>query len=214
MKAETLLRKASKNDIPFLAKILLLAETSGKELISYRKMFPLSEEELLKGFEIALDNDEPGHGLTYLTFLIAEVDGMPAAAACGYIEGEFGSSNHLMTGALMTGFNTERVIEAYKKNSIFKEVQIAKSYGALQIDSVATLAEYRGKGLFKMIFDEHCRIAILNGCKLLEIQVWAGNDAAVKTYQKLGCVIINEKYLNFTDEDNAGGRLLMTKKLI
>lgn len=189
-----------------------MAETSGTELISYRKMFPCSEEELKKGFEIALDNDQPGHGLTYLTFLIAEVDGRPAAAACGYIEGEHGSSNHLMTGALMTAFGTESVMQGYKGNMKFREVQIPKSNGALQIDSVATLPEYRGKGLFKMIFEEHCRTAVLEGCNLLEIQVWAGNHGAIRTYEKLGCTITNEKYLNFADKD-AGGRLVMSKTL-
>jgi len=213
MKDEIIIRKAKKEDIPFLAKMVLLAETSGSELISYKQMFPVPEKELIRIFEIILDNDQPGHGLTYLSFVIADLDGKQAAAACGYIEGEFGSSNHLMTGALMTGFETELVIEAYKRNSTYKEVQIAKTYGTLQIDSVATLPEFRGKGLFKMIFEEHCRIGRSHDCNQLEIQVWAGNNAAIHTYQKLGCAITNEKYLNF-EEKSGGGRLVMTKKII
>jgi ribosomal protein S18 acetylase RimI-like enzyme len=211
MKNESVLRRATKSDISFLAKIILLAETSGKELISYREMFNIPDKELLKGFEIALDNEQLGHGLTYLTFLVVEIDGVLASASCGYIEGEHGSSNHLMTGALISGFSTEAVIGAFKKNSKFKDVQINKSYEALQIDSVATLADHRGKGLFKLIFDEHCRLAKQQGCKQLEIQVWAGNEGAIAAYKKLGCEITNEKYM--TDNKNDGGRLVMTKKL-
>jgi len=209
---EIVIRKATREDIPFLAKMILLAETSGKELISYRDMFDLPEEELIKGFEIALDNDQLGHGLTYLTFLIAEYEGNKAATACGYVEGEFGSSNHLMTGALITGFGTELVVNAYQINSKFKKVQIAKTLGTLQIDSVATLSEFRGKGLYKLLFEEHCKGAKSTGCGELEIQVWAGNDIAVSTNIKLGCEIIKEKYLN-NEEKNLGGRLVMSKRL-
>ena len=213
MKDTVVLRKATKEDIPFLAEMILLAETSGKELISYRDMFELPYDELLKGFEIALDNEQEGHGLTYLTFLIAEYNGNKAAAACGYVEGESGgSSNHLMTGALISGFGTELVVGAFKKNSKFKDVQINKTLGALQIDSVATVAEYRGKGLFKLVFEEHGNNAKSKGCNQLEIQVWEGNNGAISTYKKLGCEITLEKF--YKPEDvTKGGRLLMTKKL-
>ena len=207
-----IVRQATREDIPFLAQIILMAETSGKELISYRDMFLLPDEELLKGFEIALDNDQAGHGLTYLTFLIAESGGKRGAAACGYIEGEFGSSNHLMTGALITGFGTEKVIGAFGKNAKFKEIQIAKSDGTLQIDSVATQPEFRGRGLLKLIFEEHCKAAKSKGCNQLEIQVWAGNEGALSAYRKLGCTITKEKYLNPEDK-SLGGRVVMTKQL-
>jgi ribosomal protein S18 acetylase RimI-like enzyme len=207
-----IVRKANKTDVPFLAKIILLAETSGYELVSYRDMFLLPDEELLKGFEIALDNEQDGHGLTYLSFLIAEFQGERAAAACGYIEGEHGSSNHLMTGALINGFGTERVIGAFQKNSKFKHVQITKSLDRLQIDSVATLESYRGKGLFKLIFDEHCKTALSKGAKELEIQVWKGNLPAVSTYKKLGCEITLEKLMT-AERESVGGRILMSKKL-
>ena len=209
---EITVRQATKKDIPFLAKIILMAETSGHELVSYKKMFPISDSELLSGFEATLDNEQFGHGLTYETFLIAELDGKPGAAACGYIEGEHGSSNHLMTGALMTGFPTELIIAGYKKNAEFKEIQINKTPGTLQIDSVATLPEFRGKGLFKLIFEEHCKAAEAEGCNQVEIQVWSGNQGAISTYKKLGCEIASEKYVDINNQ-NLGGKVLMTRKI-
>lgn len=207
---EILIRYATKDDIPFLAQIILLAETSGKELISYKEMFPMNESDLLKKFESALDNEQLGHGLTYKTFVIAEFNGKKAAAACGYIEGEFGSSNHLMTGALINAFGMGDVLEGYEKNEKFKDVQINKTPGTLQIDSVATFPEFRGKGLFKLIFDEHCKMAGEKKCNKLEIQVWAGNEAAISTYKKLGCELSNEKFMN---GEPSKGRIVMSKKL-
>lgn len=212
MKDDTTIRKATKNDIPFLAEIILLAETSGKELISYKKMFSLTEDNLLKGFEIALDNEQPGHGLTYTTFLIAEFKNKKAAAACGYIEGEHGSSNHLMTGALINGFGMELVMDAYKKNTPFKNIQFNKTPGTLQIDSVATLSDFRGKGLFKFIFEEFSKNSGLESCNGIEIQVWAGNDGAISAYKKLGCEIIGEKFLN-EENKSLGGKVIMSKKI-
>lgn len=207
-----MIRRATKEDIPFLAKIILLAETSGHELISYRDMFLLPDEELLKGFEIALDNEQDGHGLTYLSFLIAEVEGKQAAAASAYIEGEHGSSSHLMTGALMNGFGMEQVLGAFKKNSKYKDVQINKSNGAIQLDSVATLESFRGQGLLKLIFEEHIKLALQKGVETLEIQVWAGNAPAIAAYRKMGCEITLEKWIN-PDDKNAGGRIVMSKKI-
>jgi ribosomal protein S18 acetylase RimI-like enzyme len=211
--SEIIIRNATKDDIPFLAEIILLAETSGKELISYKEMFPFTKQELLKKFEKALDNEQLGHGLTYKTFVIAELKGKKGAAACGYIEGEFGSSNHLMTGALINAFGMSTVLEGYEKNAKFKDVQINKTAGTLQIDSVATLPEFRGKGLFKQVFDKHCKMANAKNCNQLEIQVWAGNEAALSTYRKLGCELSAEKFMN-NDPASAQGRVLMSKRII
>lgn len=143
-----IIRKAVQEDIPFLVEIILLAETSGKELTTYKNMFLLPDHELKKNFEVVLDNEEMGHGLTYRSFLVAEFEGEKAAAACGYIEGEFGSSNHLMTGALINGFGTDLVVAAYQRNSKYKEVKFDKTLGTLQFDSGATLLDFRGNGLF------------------------------------------------------------------
>jgi len=103
-------------------------------------------------------------------------------------------------------------MNAYKKNAQFKSTQFNKTFGALQVDSVATLPDFRGKGLFKLIFEEFCKNAKLKGCTDLEIQVWAGNDAAIYAYKKMDCEITNEKYLNLEDK-SLGGRVVMSKKI-
>jgi ribosomal protein S18 acetylase RimI-like enzyme len=159
-----------------------------------------------------LDNEQPGHGLTYQTFIIAELDGEKASAACGYIEGESGSSNHLMTGALINAFGMEKVLEGFEKNAKFKEVQITKTEGTLQLDSVATLPEFRGRGLLKRIVEEHCKIALEKNCNRMEIQVWAGNEAAIAAYKKLGCERTLEKFMN-GNQASSRGRLVMSKKI-
>lgn len=210
LKIKPIIRHATKQDIPFLARMIILAETSGHELISYRDMFSLSDEELTKGFEIALDNEQEGHGLTYRSFMIAELDGVPAATAGAYTEGEHGSSNHLMTGALINGFGAELVMKAFKKNALYRDIHIDKSIGTMQLDSVATLEAYRGKGLLKTIFEAHVHTAKKKGILRLEVQVWAGNTSAIAAYQKLGCEIVTEK---LRPNQNQGGRILMFKNL-
>ncbi|HSH66091.1 MAG TPA: GNAT family N-acetyltransferase [Bacteroidia bacterium] len=209
-KTDTIIRRATESDIPFLARMVLLAETSGHELISYKKMFSLPDSDLVKKFEIVLRNEQEGHGLTYRSFIVAEQDGMLAAVASSYIEGEYGSSSHLMTGALMNGFELEQIMRGYKKNAEYKDVQIVKSAGTVQLDSVAILEEFRGKGLLKLIFDAHTENVRKKNVTELEIQVWAGNIAAIKAYEKLGYKIKIEKWRK---NKNEGGRILMSKQL-
>lgn len=201
---------AQKKDIPFLAQMIVMAETSGFELFSYMSMFSLETGQMVKKLEHIIDNEQRGHGLGYLSFLIATVDGVPAATASGYIEGQEGSSSHLMTGALMSAFTTSEVVAAYGNIRKYKPVNVDKTPGTLQVDSVATLPQFRGMGLFRMIFNEHCNTAKGMGCTGVEIQVWKGNEGAIKTYEKLGLIQKIEKTM---PDSNGRGKILMHKTL-
>ncbi len=209
------IRNAGRDDIPFLVKIILLSETSGFELISYREMFKdLPEEEFLACFHKTLDNDFDGHALSYKSFLIAEVNEVPAAAASGYIEGESGNSNLLMTGALMNGFPKEAVLTALHKNAAFLDINFKKKEASLQLDSVATLPEFRKRGLISAIFYKHYELAKVKQCNLAEIQVWKGNLTAISAYQSLGFFTSSEKSMNIPGSAaSEQGKLLMHKLL-
>ncbi|MCD6017988.1 MAG: acetyltransferase, superfamily protein [Bacteroidetes bacterium] len=203
-------RKAEKTDCHFLARIILLAESTGFEITSYTGMFGKTTEELVPSFEKMIDNDTDGHPLTYKSYLIACVDGIPASAISVYKEGEFGDSNHLMTGALMTGFDRKSVALAFGFLKNHGDITIQKTPGTLQIDCVATMPEYRGKGLLK----ELMKAAEQRGKELntgeIQIQVWKKNEGAVAAYEKAGYKIVKEM-MSAVDEGN--GKILMIKNI-
>ncbi|HTL81686.1 MAG TPA: hypothetical protein VL651_08275 [Bacteroidia bacterium] len=202
------IRRATDEDIPFLAKIILLSETSGSELYSYRTMFSDHDDNaLLSGFERAFNNSVPGHPFSVSTYLVAEVDNKKVCAVSGYIESPDENSNDLITGALMDGFGTEAVLKAYQQNALQKETYIPRTPGTLQLSSGATLPGYRGLGVFSKVFYEHLAIAHAQGCTTAEFQAWLGNKA-IDMYYRMGCELITEKKVILPDSRTAG-KILM-----
>lgn len=207
---EVRLRKATVNDCAFIAKLIFLAESTGAEITSYEKMFGKPASELIPVFEKMVNNPSKGHPLTYDSYLIAEVDGVPAGGLSVYVEGEYGDSNHLMTGALMYAFPRDEVQRAFKFLAENKDVQIEKRVGNLQLDCVGTFNEFSGLGIFSKLLgfveDEYRQ----KGVSKAEIQVWKKNEHAIHVYEKKGYRIFAEK-LCATDPSN--GKVLMEKEL-
>lgn len=204
------IRKAEVSDCNFIAKIILLAESTGFEITSYTKMFGKTNDELLPYFEKMINNETNGHPLTYKSYVIACVDNVPASAISVYKEGEYGDSNHLMTGALMTGFDRKSVAAAFGFLKIHSDISIQKKINTLQIDCVATLPEYRGKGILKRLLSETEKMAHNAQLNEIQIQVWKKNEGAVKVYEKSGYKIVTEMMSN---TDSGNGKTLMVKKI-
>lgn len=203
-------KQAEKTDCSFLATIILLAESTGYEVTCYKKMFGKTMSELLPTFEKMIDNEKDGHPLTYRSYMVAYIDDIPAAAISVYKEGEFGDSNHLMTGALMTVFDRKSVALAFGFLKNHNDISIQKKANTLQIDCVATLPDFRGKGLLKELMktaEEKGRQLNVNE---IQIQVWKKNEAAIAVYEKAGYKIVHEMMSN-TEEGN--GKILMTKNI-
>lgn len=204
-------RRAQLADCHFLASVILIAEDTGFEITAYTKMFNKSNEELLPVFEKIINNETEGHPLTYRSYLIATANSIPAAALAVYSEGEHGDSNHLTTGALMTGFDRKSMVTAFSFLKDHTELGITKGINTLQIDCVATLPEYRGKGLLKELIKEAEKVAMQKKVSEMQIQVWKMNDNAIKAYQKLGFVIVDER---LSKDDDKNGKILMVKKIM
>jgi len=202
------IRKALETDCHFLSTIILLAEDTGNEITAYTKMFNMTNEQLLPVFEKILKNETQGHPLTYKSYLVATDNGKPIAAIAIYNEGQFGDSNHLTTGALMTGFDRKSVASAFGFLKNHAELGITKKVNTLQIDCVATLAEYRGKGVLRMLISEAEIFAKKLALHEVQIQVWKKNEGAIKAYKKLGFNVVEEK-LSTSDLNN--GKVLMIK---
>ncbi|MEO6903348.1 MAG: N-acetyltransferase [Bacteroidia bacterium] len=202
------IRKAQQTDCHFIATIILLAESTGFEITSYNKMFDKTNESLLPIFEKIIDNETEGHPLTYKSYLIACVDDIPASAISVYNEGAFGDSTHLMTGALMTGFNRKDIALAFSFLKNHSEITITKKNNTFQIDCVATLPEYRGLGLLKKLMSEAEKSAAELQIPEMQIQVWKKNNLAVSIYEKYGFKICKQAISNTHSEN---GKILMTK---
>ncbi len=203
---EIQIKQALKKDCDFIAKIILFAESTGTETTTYQKMFDMDSKELLPIFAQIINNEKKGHSLTYTSYYIASINNKQVGAISAYIEGEHGSSNHLLTGALMSGFNREVLQESFRFLAKNRELHLEKTTGSLQIDSVATLANFSGKGVFSKLLktaeEAYKKLGVSNS----EIQVWKKNVLAIKTYEAKG-------YIQALESEKINGKIIMTKEL-
>lgn len=139
---------------------------------------------------------EPRSLYHYGSFLIADMDGVPAAALCGFIVQDAWS----VVGQAMA--NVQREL-------CWKEEQAAASYqrvgpiwanclppdiGAdFVIENVATLPEYRRRGLVRALIAEVLATARERECRLAQISTYIGNDPAISAYEKSGFAVRDEK---------------------
>ena len=199
------IRRAKIGDIPFLSKIIIQSESTGHELYSYCSLFDKSEEELIPILEVVLNNEFEGHGLTYKNFYVVLIDGALAGGMAFYLEGSHGDSNHLMTGALMQAIDRKDLVKSFGKLKDYREIDIPKTQGTYQLDSVAVLEKYRGKGIFGALIN-YLKKEVNKENSIMEVQVWKNNINAIKAYEKYGFRL--DKVLDF----NENGRVLMIKE--
>lgn len=72
---------------------------------------------------------------------------------------------------------------------IFQSVQgdpVLRDRKVLYIDDLCVDEGCRGKGIATALYQEVCRFAKESGCQAVTLNVWNGNDSAMKFYEKCG----------------------------
>jgi ribosomal protein S18 acetylase RimI-like enzyme len=198
-------RRANETDIPFLVEAILEAEASGSQNISYREIFCLNDRELKDLLDSILSEEIQGCGWSPPEFLIAEQDGEAAACCAAWIEGAGGLSSNIIKSQLLVEFLGQGKWENSKENlNAASEVDIHRTPGVLQIESVYTQPRYRGNGLSGILIREHLLQAAKIGTRSAEIQLMKNNGAAIRAYEKAGFIFKSEK----RSDNNKLGKLL------
>jgi translation initiation factor 4G len=196
MATETLsIVEATPAHAPFIAWVTLTAFRSHLERGFWDFMLDGDEAYKLRYLE-ALTTTEQLHWVHYSTFIVAEVDGRPASALCGYVDEELGGPTLRFAG-----------IEANEKNARTEEAaaagfERAKSImnvlpehppGAWIVENVATLPEFRRRGLVDRLMEGIVARGRQRGATTADISVFIGNDPAQRAYEKHGFAVVAEK---------------------
>jgi len=185
--------EAQPKHAPFIAWVILTAFRSHLERGFWDFMCPGTDEEILHYLE-ALTSTKTAHWAQLPLFLVAEVDGEPAAALSGYFEEEH-------AGEKLTDGMTE-VFEAtglypdpagVKRALTVTNVAPEHVPGAWIIEDVATRPEFRRRGLVDALMQEIMNRGRKRGATVSDISVFIGNDSAQKAYEKAGYVVVGEK---------------------
>ena len=135
---------------------------------------------------------EPRSLCHYESFLVAEADGLPAAALCVFNPADGGWA---LAGQAKS--NVQRELGWSESKVIASERRLAPALACIPpdvgadwcIEFVATLPEFRRQGMVDALMSEAIRLGVERGCSLAQIMILAGNDPAQAAYEKAGFVV-------------------------
>ncbi|MEJ1970496.1 MAG: GNAT family N-acetyltransferase [Rhizomicrobium sp.] len=127
-------------------------------------------------------------------FLVAEVDGEPAAALCGFgDESVYYQSNAAMAEAGdKMGIAKSEQAQFWPRGAFIISPATGED-GAWTIENVATRPQFRGRGVVGALLARELDIARAAGFARAQISFFMGNDAAERAYAKAGFSFAEEK---------------------
>jgi ribosomal protein S18 acetylase RimI-like enzyme len=183
-------RRATEDDIPFLAEVVLLASRS--HLRKGVWDFVIEDDRTRRRFLERLLATGPASWCHWRNFFVAEVDGRPAAALSGYAEDEPGmlSEDDAIQQALVAvGFDEAAQAAGFARIAAFLTCLMPAIGTPWIVEWVATLPPFRRRGLvdglLRDVLDEGRR----RGRRRAQIMVIDGNTTAQRAYERAGFVV-------------------------
>ena len=193
-RSQPAIRPARTDDASFIARNILASQRG-----------PLSRG----WFDIALGWDEP-QCLAFVEriatarepswwhvsqFIIAEVEGRPAASLCAMPAAGTGPAAKaaIEAAAGESGLGASDVAAIFRRGAYAANCWVQGSEGDWLIEHVATLPAYRGRGLVQALIEHALQAGRAAGFKRASISFLIGNEAAERSYAKAGFAFAEEK---------------------
>ena len=188
-------RQATRDDIPMLADVVMLASRSHLPTGVFDLAILTNDEDRLKAVRATLGTEQRSW-CHYENFLVATVDGEPAAALSGYAA--YDETLLPMEKAFIAGYRAihmtdEQIGAAFQASLVFLTVSSDDEQDAWIIEWVACLDKFRRRGLVRELL-----LAILErgrerGHSLSQIGILSGNVSAQRAYENVGFILDYEK---------------------
>jgi ribosomal protein S18 acetylase RimI-like enzyme len=128
-------------------------------------------------------------------FIVAEVDGTPAASLCAMPASGTGPAAQaaIKAAAIEGGLGTADVEAIFRRGAYTRNCWVQGGEGEWLIEHVATLPAYRGRGLVQALIDHALAAGTTAGFEQASISFLIGNEAAERCYAKAGFCFAEEK---------------------
>lgn len=153
------------------------------------------EDEMVRYLERLATTSKP-HLFHYSAYLVAEVDGRPAAALCGYFEEQDGvAALNSVIGKVDAQFGRSPAdAEAgLRRASAFFAVAPEYTPCAWIIENVATRPDYRRRGLIRLLLEAVLARGRALHAERCELGLLTGNEPAQRAYEDVGFTVASEK---------------------
>lgn len=139
---------------------------------------------------------EPVSLCHYSSFIVTEYDGRPAAALCAFDPRAGGWE--VLADAMKNVQREKGWTPADESASADRTAPVWKCMfdtleGAWVIESVATMPEFRRRGLADSLMAEILEVGRANGHRIAQLTILIGNAAAQRSYEKAGFRVMDEK---------------------
>ena len=190
------IRPAVASDAPFVAWVQQEAARSHLPFGFWDVAIPGPDEYRLRLVEAVCRADARSF-CHWSNFLVAEVDGRPAAALSAYDEAPVATGERF-TAALMDGFakegwNEARLGAMLQRLGPFLTCAPPQPADTWIVEWVATRPEHRGKGLVRSLLPAVVEAGRRRGHTRFQIGVLIGNTPAQRAYEGAGFIVADEK---------------------
>jgi ribosomal protein S18 acetylase RimI-like enzyme len=209
------IRCGKADDADFLARVMMLASRGHLRRGVWDLIAGGSEANCLDYLR-RLALSEPVSLCHYSSFLVAEHDGRPAAALCGFDPRNGGWQ--LLNEAMQRVQRDKGWTQADEKASADRTAAIWPcTFDTLDrawvVESVATLPEFRRRGLADALMAEVLRTGWTRGSRIAQLTILIGNTAAQRAYEKAGFRVEGEKrHRDFEAALGAAGFMRMVRE--
>lgn len=216
-----IIRKAQDTDRQFILEAIIAAEAGGKGPLPWCALFDLSEAEYQIILGDILDEEIEGQEWCVSQFYIASYNGKSIAALSAWEEGRAGQQSSMLMSTLVYHFITnEKRIAAQEKMKLYSEIRIDRTPHALQLESIYTHPEFRGKSLASHLIQEVIQRfqPEFPEIKKAEIILSGSNVSARRAYEKIGFSLEEERRFPGSTEEiqqlfPGNSRIKLTKNI-
>lgn len=189
------IRPGRAEDAPFLARVMMLA-SRGHLPRGVWELIAGGGEEYCVEYLRRLALTEPVSLCHYSSFLVAEQDGQPASALCGFDPRAGGWQ--VLADAMTRVQRDLGWTEDDAKASGERSAPVwTCTFGELDdtwiVESVATMLEFRRRGLVDALMSEVLELGRQRGRRVAQLTVMIGNTPAQRAYEKVGFRVRDEK---------------------
>ena len=177
---------------PFIAWVTLTAFRSHLERGFWDIQLDGPEGQTLRFLE-ALVATRARHWVSLSTFMVAEIDGKPAAALSGYFERESSLRDGMEEANRAVGRSADEAMAGWQRARSIGLCAPRHGEGAWIVENVATLPAFRRQGLVDRLTAKILEVGRERGATTAEVAVFVGNDPAQRAYEKAGFVVVDER---------------------
>lgn len=190
------IRRPAKEDIPFLGWVMFTAARSHLEKCPWSVIFGESEAGTRNLLERVCQTPLI-HWCHASKFWIAEVDGSPAAAMCGFTPATEGTAilaeAAIGVAATELGYREERLARVGERLMIATSGLADDLADVWGVENVAVLPQYRGTGLTDRLFDRVLNEGREKGFKRAQILCLIGNEPGQRAWERSGFEVLTQK---------------------